>query len=284
MRGSLGSSNYNALNVKYQTQNLGRSGLYLVANYTWAHALDDISSTFSDSLQGGSGYIGSLGYTNVLDPKLDWGSADYDVRNRFVLSPVWQTPWFKNGSGFARQALGGWTISGIYTVRSGIPFSIYDYSNDYNFYTVPRLTPATPIAGGVGTPVMTGPNLFNAMSVPLPASFAPLNPVLGISDFGPYPAGMSARNAFRGPGAWQYDMAVTKNFKLTERFALEFRAEGYDLFNHHNYYVNTTTLLYDGPTSTPINVTELKGGLGSLATGGNNDERRFGQFALRLKF
>jgi len=251
MRGSLGSSNYNALNVKYQTQNLGRSGLYLVANYTWAHALDDISSTFSDSLQGGSGYIGSLGYTNVLDPKLDWGSADYDVRNRFVLSPVWQTPWFKNGSGFARQALGGWTISGIYTVRSGIPFSIYDYSNDYNFYTVPRLTPATPIAGGVGTP---------------------------------YPAGMSARNAFRGPGAWQYDMAVTKNFKLTERFALEFRAEGYDLFNHHNYYVNTTTLLYDGPTSTPINVTELKGGLGSLATGGNNDERRFGQFALRLKF
>jgi hypothetical protein len=284
MRGSLGASSYNALNVKFQTQNLGNSGLYLVANYTWSHSLDDISSTFSDSLQGGSGYIGSLGYTNVLDPRLDWGSSDYDVRNRFVLSPLWQTPWFKEGPGWERQALGGWTVSGIYTVRSGIPFTIYDYSNDFNFYTVPRLTPSAPIAGGVGTPVNVGPNLFNAMSVPLPASFAPLNPTLGISDFGPYPAGMSARNAFRGPGAWNFDMAATKNFKLTERFALEFRAEGYDIFNHHNYYVNTTTLYYSGPTTMPINVTELKGGLGSLATGGNHDERRFGQFALRLKF
>jgi Carboxypeptidase regulatory-like domain len=143
MRGSLGSSNYNAMNVKFQTQNFGNSGVYLVANYTWAHALDDISSTFSDSLQGGSGYIGSLGYTNVLDPKLDWGSADYDVRNRFVLSPVWQTPWFKNGPGWERQALGGWTISGIYTVRSGIPFSIYDYSNSFNFGNYPLTTSRT---------------------------------------------------------------------------------------------------------------------------------------------
>jgi outer membrane receptor protein involved in Fe transport len=284
MRGSLGISMYNAANIKFQTQPLGKTGMYLVANYTWAHALDNISSTFSDSLQGGSGYIGSLGYTTVADPKLDYGNADYDVRHRFVLSPVWQTPWFNSGKGWERQALGGWTVSGIYTVRSGIPFTIYDYTNDFNFYTVPRLTPGGPYQSSTGTPVAVGPNLFNVLTAPLPASFAPLDPTLGISDFGPYPAGMTARNAFRGPGAWNLDLAVTKNFKLTERFALEFRAEGYDIFNHHNYYVNTTNLLYDGPTTVPLQVTALKGGLGSLATGGNNDQRRFGQFALRLKF
>jgi hypothetical protein len=43
-------------------------------------------------------------------------------------------------------------------------------------------------------------------------------------------------------------------------------------------------LYYDGPTTTPLEVTELKGGLGTLATGGNHDERRFGQFSLKLNF
>ena len=286
MRGSLGSSSYNALNLKLQTQNIHNTGLTLVANYTWSHSLDDISSTFSEDIQGGSGYIGSLGYTNVLDPKLDWGSSDYDIRNRLVVSPIWQTPWFKSGSGVERQALGGWSISGIITARSGIPFSVYDYSNDFNFYTVPRLTPATPITDfHTGAAVPSGtPGVFNVLTLPLPASFAPLDPALGISDFGPYPANMTRRNAFRGPGAWNTDLAIAKSFRLTERFGLEFRAEGFDIFNHANLYVFGGDLDYDGPTTTPLAVTAYKGGLGSLALGGNHDERRFGQFSLKLSF
>ncbi len=92
----MGKAPTTAFNLKFQTQNLHNTGLSLVANYTWAHAIDDISSTFSDSLQGGSGYIGSLGYTDLLRPGLDLGNADYDVRNRFVLAPIWNTPWFKH--------------------------------------------------------------------------------------------------------------------------------------------------------------------------------------------
>ena len=69
---------------------------------------------------------------------------------------------------------------------------------------------------------------------------------------------------------------------------MEFRAEGFDIFNHHNYYVNETNLEYYGslasPVTTPLTVSLLKGGLGSLALGGNHDERRFGQFALRATF
>jgi hypothetical protein len=248
--------------------------------------LDDISSTFSDSLQGGSEYIGNLGYTDLLDPGLDWGSSDFDIRNRLSLSPIWATPWFKNQRGIEGQALGGWTTSGIFTVRTGIPFSVFDYNNDYNFYTVPRLTPATPITSYkvTSSPQNVGPNVYNALTVPVPASFAPLNPVLGISDFGPYPSNMIRRNSFRGPGAWNFDMAVDKTFPLKERMNLEFRAEGFDVFNHHNFYVNTTNLAYFSPTTTPLVVNELKGGLGSLATGGNHDERRFGQFALKFNF
>jgi hypothetical protein len=95
---------------------------------------------------------------------------------------------------------------------------------------------------------------------------------------------MTRRNDFRGPGAWSFDASVSKNFKLTERFGLEFRAEGFDLLNHHNMYVNgfINDIALLGPG--PLTITGKKGGLGSLANNGNNDERRFGQFALRLTF
>jgi len=285
LRGSLGGSSYNALNIKLQTQNLHNTGLSLVGNYTWSHSLDDLSSTFSDSLQGGSSYLGSLGYTDFTHPKLDWGSSDYDIRNRFVLSPIWETPWFKGGQSFTGHVLGGWSLVGIFTARSGTPFSVFDLTNVANFYTLPRLTPATPITDyHVGNAQLVGPNTFNVLSVPVPASFAPLDPTLGISDFGPFPANMTHRNAFRGFGAWNTDLAVGKKVKITERVGLEFRAEGFDLFNHHDLFVNTTIPYYAGPTTTPLEIVALKGGLGSLATGGNHDERRFGQFSLRLSF
>jgi hypothetical protein len=284
-RGSGGISSYNAMNIKFQTNNLHDTGLTLIANYTWAHSLDDLSSTFSDSEQGASTNIGDFGFLNVLHPKLSYGNSDYDIRNRFVLSPIWETPWYKTGRGWERQVLGGWTISGIFTARTGIPFSVFDYDNVVDGYTPPYLTPATPVTYRTGAPVPSGATgVFNVLTVPLPASFAPLDPALGISDFGPYPANMTHRNSFRGPGAWNIDTALLKSFQLTERFNLQFRAEAFDALNHANLYVYQGNLDYTAPTTTPIEVTAYRGGLGSLAINGNHDERRFFQFALKLGF
>ncbi len=287
MRGSAAASNYSALNIGLQSQNLHNSGVMLVANYTWAHSLDDLSSTFGDSLQGGSGYIGSLGYTSLADPGLDWGSSDYDIRNRVTISPIWATPWFKNGGTYAeREALGGWNLSGIFTARGGIPFSVFDYGEDETDYTVPRLEPATPLTSYkvAKSPQVVGANLFNGLNIPLPKSAVPYSSVLGISDFGPFPGDMMRRNSLRGPGAWNIDAAVQKDFPFTERTQLQFRAEGFDVLNHHNYYVNTTTLDYGPSPTVPLYVEEERGGLGTTATGGNHDERRFGQFALKVVF
>lgn len=76
-----------------------------------------------------------------------------------------------------------------------------------------------------------------------------------------------------------------KKFRLTETTDLEFRAEAFDLFNHHNLYVNESGLSVTntpGTVGAPLPVIAEKEGLNSIALGGNHDERRFGQFALRL--
>jgi len=285
-RGSGGTSRYNSLNVRLQSNNLHHSGVSLVANYTWAHSMDDLSSTFSDSTGGASNGIGNLGYFDPRNPKLDWGSSDFDIRNRLALTTIWETPWYKSGKGFKRQALGGYTIVPVFTVRSGVPFSIFDTTNSLNAgagYGIPRYVPAGTISSfKAGSAVALGPNDFQILSLPAGNSFA--NAALGISDFGPYPADMTLRNAFRGPGAWNFDLALTKSFALTERVSVQFRAEGFDIFNHHNLYVNALNLDNANFGGGPVSVDALKGGLGTNAIGGNHDERRFGQFALRVTF
>jgi len=285
-RNSRAFSHYNALNVKFQTQEVGRTGVTLQANYTYAHSLDNLSSTFSENSTGSNG-VGDLGYTNPADVWLDYGNSDFDIRHRVALSATWQEPFFKNRKGFLREAAGGWSISPIFTARTGTPFSIADSTNSLNAatgpYGIPRYTPSGPVPSfSAGTPVDTGsPNLFNLLTLPPTNSFTGL---LGVSDFGPYPAGMTTRNMFFGPGAWTFDLALAKSFVLTERFSLEFRAEGYDIFNHVNMYVNGFNLDAAFFSGGPVLLQGLKGGLGLLANDGQHDERRFGQFALRLHF
>jgi hypothetical protein len=94
---------------------------------------------------------------------------------------------------------------------------------------------------------------------------------------------MMRRNSMRGPGAWNVDASLHKTFAITERVGLDFEADGIDVLNHHDYFANTTTLAYFGPSS-PLYVSEEKGGLGTTATSGDHDERRFGQFGLKLSF
>jgi hypothetical protein len=85
--------------------------------------------------------------------------------------------------------------------------------------------------------------------------------------------------------AWNFDAAAAKKFKVTETLALEFRAESFNVLNHHNLYVNEAALSVSKHGSTqPFPIIAEKGGLNSIALGGNHDERRFGPFSLRADF
>jgi outer membrane receptor protein involved in Fe transport len=294
-RGSQGDSYYNGFNVRFQTQNLHGTGLSMVANYTWSHSIDDLSSTFSESSSSSDG-VGNLGYLDPRNPGLDRGSSDFDIRHRIVISPIWEEPFFRGGKGVLGHVLGGWSIVPLFTARTGTPFSIMDSTNSLPGNAgvpsgIARYTPSSAISNfAVGSPVATGqPNNFDVLSLPAPTSIGQnycdtAGHCALISDFGPFPANMSGRNVFRGPGAWNLDLAVGKNFRLTERVSLQFRAEGFNVLNHHNLYVNGFIADAANFSGVPVVMTAKKGGLGNAAVGGNHDERRFGQFALRVNF
>ena len=287
-RGSNGDSHYDGMNIGLQMNNFHRSGLSLTANYTFAHSRDDISSTFSESNSSSNG-VGNLGYLNPFNPALDYGASDFDTRHRFVIAPIYQTPWFSGNKSLRGRLLGGFLLTGIYTVRSGTPFGYSDSGPSLNAGAgsgIPRYLPSAPITNTrfnkISTAGQLAANLYSLGNLPAAMEFPASSLLNGTyADFGPYPVGMTHRNSFYGPGAWNFDAAVSKNVPISERVSLELRAEGFDLFNHHNLYVletaNDVGGTYDG---NPLVIQGRKSGV----NGGANDERRFGQFAARITF
>lgn len=303
-------SYYNAINIKYTVSNLANKGLTVSTNYTFSHALDNLSSTFSDSNGGTQSGFYQLGYLDAFNPKLNYGNADFDIRHRFTLAGIWEVPWAKNASNaVARNVLGGWALGTILSIRSGSPFSIYDCTNATQT-ACPLLAPGQALPT-TGTSSPAGTNLFNYIALPTyadttcsgtkpPVCTGPS--IVGTSRDGsldslgnpnctglfhvgctytPNGRAYPDRNQFFGPGYWNMDMNFYKNFKLTERFSMQFRGEFYNIFNHHNHYV-TTENIDASSLSSPFIQTE-KGGIYGVA-GQPTDERRNIQFGLRLLF
>jgi hypothetical protein len=296
-RSDNGYSHYNALSVKYGVTNLFEKGLSFNANYTWSHALDNLSSTFTETNNGVSGAY-QLGYLDAFNPQLNFGNADFDIRHRFNLSGTWEVPWMKSSSNaIARNVLGGWALGSILSIRSGSPFSLYD-STGFNGTASPFYAPGVAIPR-TGSSVSAGQNLYNYIALPAPTATDVANGYIvrnggnslgipnctGLDHLGcTYTVDGTAypeRNQFLGPGYWNIDMNFYKNFKLTERFGLQFRGEFYNILNHHNQYVTTENIDINS-LSTPFIQTE-KGGIYGVA-GQPNDERRNIQFGLKVTF
>ena len=280
-RGSHGDSYYHAMNIQFQSTNLHNTGLSLVANYTLAHQLDDLSTTFSET----NNAFG-LGYTQPFNPAFDHGNGDLDIRHRLVIAPIYRTPFYAKGHSWLAQALGAWQLTGIYTVRTGAPFTYFDSTNNNSGYQYARYQPGSAISQHTFKSIPSGlksdSNTYVIGNLPAAVTFG--NDALGgISDWGPFPATMVARNSFRGPGAWTFDASVSKIFPIHEQVNLEFRAEGFDLLNHHNLFIQDgLNDVANVGYGVPVPVTASKGGIGN--NNGANDERRFGQFALKLNF
>ena len=208
-------STYNSLQVRVE-QRL-RYGLNLRANYTWSKALDINSeiATFSNG-SGGSNEI-----QNTHNVRGDYGPADFDQTHRAVLSYVYEFPIGKGkpfSIGPANWILGNWQTSGIVTLASGVPFSIFCCSRGQNTDLTgdpfgdrlrANLVPGQDPHGSSQT--LT--NWFNA------AAFAP--PPLGSF-------GNTGRNMLRAPMYRRGDVSFLKDFPFGEHRNLQYRL---DIFN-----------------------------------------------------
>jgi outer membrane receptor protein involved in Fe transport len=264
-RGNDGYSNYNGLNIGFRGNNFRNLGLQFTTNYTYSVTKDNLSSTFSEGA-----FNFNVGLTNPYDPSLDYGYADFDVRHRFVASFNWDVPLARNATGWRRQALGGWTLAGIFNARTGTPFTIYDGTNANN--RSPRLVPTGNLTVNV---VDTGdPNTFSYIDLAGQPQGAFLDPRCGCSDFGPYPANMTRRNEFRGPGLWNLDAALYKTFRITETSNIQLRAEAFNVLNHANLYI----LGFTNDVSTGF-IPAARG----VTTNGNLERRNI-QLAVKFTF
>jgi hypothetical protein len=250
--------------------------LTLTAKYTLGWTRDNLSNTFSD---GNNGFF-NLGYLDAFDPMLDWGFAEYDVRNRLSVSAIYELPFLRNSTGLARTLLGGWQFAGQFTARSGYPFSVFDCSNGGNFCM--RVIDSVGIdKNATDGPATGNPNEFTLLDLTplLPKAGSYVNPKTGNSDFGPYPSNMTERDAFRGPGAWNSNFSLHKRFRFGSHYAAQFRIEFFNVFNHHNMYVLTE----NADISSFTTITGYKGDNPSQGSDLNDANRRI-QLGFKFEF
>jgi len=273
-----GFSNYNALNTRFELRNFRRKGLTVLFNYTWSHAIDNLSSTFSD----GTGNATNLGFLDPLNPGLDKGNAEFDVRHRVAVTAEYNVP-FKSSNKALDMTAGGWSIDTIFSARTGTPFSVFDCTNAA-YVLCPRAMYDTPFHPTyTNTPTST-PNNFTYMNL---GNFDSnyVNALTQVADFGPYPATMTGRDVFRTPGVWNFSLAVHKNIDLTERFKLQFRAEAFNFFNHSNLYITYNNLDASATNAvTAIRGQRLDSNFQSSSVENGKLENRNLQLALKLIF
>ena len=234
-RGNRGESTYHGLTLGVEARRLADTGLQFGANYTLGNAKDNLSSTFSDS---GNNY--NLGYLDAFDPMLDWGYAGFDVRHRGSVSAIWAVPFARNATGLAKALAADWQMNFIFTARSGFPFTLWDCTNGLGL-CMRAQDPAGVDRNAISGAATGNPNEYKLLDLTalMGSAGGYVHPRTGNSDFGPYPADMTERNAFRGPGFWNVDLALTKRVRFGDRYAVQFRLEGYNVFDHANMYANS---------------------------------------------
>jgi hypothetical protein len=234
---SSGFSTYKALLLRLDRR--FERGFQMTASYS----LSRFKAFGGDAL--GLGAIG----TDLNDLRKEFGPAGLDRTHRFVLSAVWDMPYFRDSSSrFKRNVLGGWNVSFISTAFSGVPFSAFlpndvDLSGTGTFLTyLPGTTP-----GSLGRSIRSASQLneiiraYNA-SIPSLATSSAVNPdtleteYFDIFDDQLSPiAELPAGTPLGGDSLISQDVRLTKRLRFNERLSLDLIGEVFNLFNVANY-------------------------------------------------
>jgi hypothetical protein len=246
-------SNYNALQVTLNER--ASHGLSFIAGYTYSHALDVVSRDATDQQP----------YPiDAYNVRRNYGNTDFDIRHRFTFSTRYALPGIESPA----QMLQGWSVSGIVTLQSGLPWFPSDVTDDllgtgefvgtissgvqtWN-YSGAR---SAFTAGSHSIPQLKGSAATAACQTAAEAPYAGNAQLVSLADaalanLGCYvqgggiltpPAfgtvGNSGRNTFRVPSYYNVDLSVAKDWKIKERLTAQFRAEFFNFFNRADFAV-----------------------------------------------
>jgi hypothetical protein len=245
--------------------------LTILANYTFSKSLDNATLNKNVPSIGVNNY-GVLPWYFHDSLSLDRGPSDFDYRHNFVASYIWQPQVPKGANPWVRHLLGNWGIGGIGTAQSGGPVTILagldrsqtGLGKDHGDY--------------VGGPLL-GPgacrNVAPCVDYINPAAFA----LPAIGTFGNVGKGI-----IRGPGLLSFDMNISKNIPVRERWKLQFRAEFFNIFNRANFLTpgsSSSTAGSSAAYAVANGVAVSSAGFGSLRGAG---DPRIAQLALKILF
>jgi len=149
------------------------------------------------------------------------GNSDFDIRHSFTAGVTYDLPTPRSQEAL-RAAFGGWSMDTFVLARSAPPVNII----------------GALYFGPGGTALYPRPNLVLGVPLELFGSQYPGGKIFNQAAFVAPPAGTQGnfgRNVLRGFGATQVDLALQRQFHLTERVGLTFRSEFFNIFNHPNF-------------------------------------------------
>jgi hypothetical protein len=256
------TSDYHALQLKFQRR--WSHGLEGLASYSFSHSIDSSSTdAFSSRLNTPA---------SLANPNIDRGNSDYDIRHAFAAGVTYDLP-VPASDKTVRAALGGWSLDAFALARTAPPVDVVGAQFNavgVSLFPRPNVNPGVPLElFGPGYP---GGKIFNKAAFVAP------------------PAGQQGkfgRNVLRGFNAAQADLGVQRQFHVTEKVGLRFRAEFFNILNHPNFGNPTNSLpsaLFGRSTQTLANALGSGG-----ANGGFNPLYQVGgprsiQLALKLNF
>ncbi len=250
---SIFSSNYNSMQVKATKRFYGKT--FIDANFTWSRDLTNAPADYSGFIQ------------NIYNVNGDYGRASDDRNKVLSIDGVLEEPWFREQKNLTGRVLGGWELSGIYAVNSGLPLTVaasgglqinYNlpggvnsvFNNSTNGGTVTDNAGLSVLGNtnaGLRTNQVGNPNqAWNSGGIHNKAYSNSAKPWFYTGAFAapaqnsPYPAS-AKRGTIQGPGFNRLDLGVYRNFRIWERVNFQFRAEAFNAVNHTNVQSIGTT-------------------------------------------
>jgi len=257
MTSSFGYGNYAALSTKLEKR--FSHGLQFLTAYVWSHALANSGTPLS-----GSGGLGTPDPTNFAS---EYSSASWDIRHNFTTAFTYDVP-FGRGKGLGNSLnrvtdaiAGNWHLNGILTLRTGVPYTLR-YNGCQGVWGACRPDAVSGLNPNAAPDSGRDPSLwFNINNVAVPAALTGGN--LGLQ-------------SQTGPPTRTLDFSVFKDFPISERFKLQFRAESFNIAN---------TPVYNTPDGNLQDAKSLggNGNFGKVTSTAAGSERHI-QLSLRLHF